>query len=113
MKKSTQVTLTVAAAMGLAARGQQAPQDPCGATSFNSKACQAAVKRSRFCWQGQWIPMTDPQPYPYYYGLYQDYVANGGSVAPVPAQHCGGFFLGAIHGGFGGIGAGHQRHAGG
>ena len=112
MKKSTQVTLTVAAAMGLAARGQT-PQDPCGAASFNSKACQTAVKTRQYCWQGQWVPVNDPHPYPYYYGLYQDYVANGGTVMPVPAQHCGGFFLSAIHGGFGGIGAGRHRHAGG
>jgi hypothetical protein len=112
MKKSTHVTLSVAAAMGLAAaaRGQQ-PLDPCGASSFNTKACQAAVKHSRYCWQGQWVAVTDPQPYPYYYGLYQDYVASGGVVAAAPAQHCGGF-MNTFYGGFGAIGAGHH-HAGG
>lgn len=111
MKKSTHVTLTVAAAMGLAARGQQ-PLDPCGAASFNAKVCQAAVKQRRYCSQGQWVPLADPQPYPYYYGLYQDYVANGGVVTAIPAEHCGGF-MSHVYGGFGAIGGGRHHHAGG
>jgi hypothetical protein len=113
MKKSTQVTLTVAAAMGLAARGQQ-PLNPCGAASFNSNACHEAVKHDRFCWQGQWNPVSDPEPYPYYYGQYRDYVAHGGAVTPAPAGNCGHLrYGGGAHGGFGATGHGHHSHAGG
>jgi hypothetical protein len=43
MKKSARVTLTVVAAVGCAARAQQAP-NPCEPANFNEKACQVAVK---------------------------------------------------------------------
>jgi hypothetical protein len=112
MKKSTQVTLTVAAAMGLAARGQQ-PLNPCNAASFNGGACREAVQHSRLCWQGTWNPISAPEPYPYYYGAYRDYVANGGVVTPVETGNCGHLsaYRGAgVHGGFGGTGAGHHSH---
>ena len=43
MKKSAGVRLTIVAAVGIAAYGQNRP-DPCGAGSFNETACQAAVQ---------------------------------------------------------------------
>ena len=43
MKKSANITLTVVAAMGMAACNRQRP-DPCEAGSFNEQACNDAVR---------------------------------------------------------------------
>src|SRR6266436_8742852 len=43
MKKSATVTLTIVAAMGLAAR-TQSRRDPCEAATFNEHACQQAIQ---------------------------------------------------------------------
>src|SRR6266478_7458334 len=86
-KKSARIVLTVVAAMGMAARGQQSP-DPCDAATFNAKACKTAVRHNRFCSSGAWVPMTYRQPYPYYYDSYQAYLAGGGVVNSLPAESC-------------------------
>ncbi len=116
-KKSARVVLTVAAAMGMAARGQLAP-DPCDAGSFNSKACKVAVKHQGYCDGVNFVPMTYSQPYPNYYDSYQAYLANGGVVTAVGAGNCrypySGLFgargssHGITHGGFGSTGSGHH-----
>jgi hypothetical protein len=113
VEKSARIVLTVVAAMGMAARGQQGP-DPCDAATFNAKSCKTAVRHNRFCSGGAWVPMTYQQPYPYYYDSYQAYLAGGGVVSPLPVESCphpfAGFFGG--HGvtrrGFGSTGVAHR-----
>ncbi|MGO9260472.1 MAG: hypothetical protein ACLQU1_29820 [Bryobacteraceae bacterium] len=102
MTKSARVTLTVVAAVGCAARAQQAP-NPCGPANFNQQACQAAVKSRGYCSGGAWVTQQY-QKYPYYYDLYQAYASAGGMVAAAPVETCWrpGFL--ARHG-FGAIGA--------
>jgi hypothetical protein len=110
VKRSTSVTLTVIAAMGLGARAQQAAEDPCGPASFNPKVCQTAVRRGGYCSQGVWVPADYQEPYPYYYGLNLFYQAQGGVATAVPEEKCkhGHGFFHPIHGGFGSTGAGHS-----
>jgi hypothetical protein len=93
--------------MGLA-RAQQS-QDPCGPASFNSKACQAAVRHAGYCAQGVWVPADYDQPYPYYYGLNLFYLAQGGIATAAPEEKCrhGHPFFSVMHGGFGSTGAHH------
>jgi hypothetical protein len=100
VKKSRVVTLTAVAAMGIASRGQA--QDPCDAATFDPKVCRTAVHRSGYCSQGLWIPMSYPQTYPYYYNLYQDFVATGGVAVPASETKCR--RPSVTHGGFGVIG---------
>ena len=66
MKRSTQVTLTVVAVMGLASCARR--RDPCESQYFNDMACQEAVRSGGYYWGGSWYPMTYHYPYPYYYG---------------------------------------------
>src|ERR1019366_138183 len=108
MKKSTKVTLTVVAAMGLASCGRSRP-DPCEQGSFNELACQEAV---RYYYGGSWYPMVYHYPYPYYYDHYRTHVSSGGRVVSAPAgsyARPGGASSspGVSRGGFGSIGAGH------
>jgi hypothetical protein len=111
MKKSARVTLTIVAAVGFAARAEQAP-NPCESANFNGKACQAAVKSHGYCSGGAWVPQQY-QKYPYYYGRYQAYSSAGGIVAAAPVETCRPprHLLGS-HGGFGATGTGRGGHAG-
>jgi hypothetical protein len=95
MKKSARVTLTVLAGIGCAAHAQQA-SNPCTPGSFNSAACQTAVKLHGYCDGGAWVRQQF-QKYPYYYGLYRTYSSAGGVVNPTPISTCraGGF---GVHG---------------
>jgi len=114
VKKSARVVLTVAAAMSMAARRQPAP-DPCGAGTFNIKACKVAVKHMGYCDGSAFVPMTYSERYPYYYDSYQAYLANGGAVTAAAVGNCerphSGFFglYRVRRGGFGSTGAGHHR----
>ncbi|HYW47077.1 MAG TPA: hypothetical protein VE959_29695 [Bryobacteraceae bacterium] len=111
MKKSARVTLTVVAAVGWAARAQQAP-NPCEPANFNGKACQAAVKNHGYCSGGAWVPQQY-QKYPYYYGLYQAYASAAGVVTAAPVEACRRpSRLFGRHGGFGAIGAAVHGHSG-
>jgi len=110
MKKSASVTLTVVAAVGMSARAQQRP-DPCDALTFNEQACQRAVQKRGYCWDGKFVRMTYHNPFPYYYDSYQDYVSQGGvALASTYADRCG-LSLFGTHGGFGATAHGH--HGGG
>jgi hypothetical protein len=113
LRKSSRVVLTVAAAMGMTARGQGA--DPCESANFNGQACQVAIRHNGYCSGGAWVRMAYQWPYPYYYDSYSAFVASGGLAAPSLAEQCGhaGFFVahGWGRGGFGATGA--HRHAGG
>src|SRR5271157_2084561 len=111
MKRSVSVSLTVVAAVSMAARGQ--PRlDPCATASFNEQACQAAVQNHGYCWNGKWVRLKYHYPFPYYYDAYQEYMANGGAVSAATVGSCGppAAVMGA-HGtaraGFGATGAGH------
>jgi len=105
MTRSRTVTLTLVAGLGLLARAQQTA-DPCDAASFNPKVCKAAIRRGGYCSQGAWVPASYQQKYPYYYDLYQSYVAQGGVVSPADVCASSGF----SHGGFGSTGAGSSAH---
>ena len=114
MKKSSKVTLTVVAAVGLASCGR-GRRDPCEAQSFNELACQEAVQSGGYYWGGSWYPMAYHYPYPYYYDSYHTYVSRGGRViaAPVgsysrPAGVTSPSSGGTVRGGFGSTGAGHS-----
>jgi hypothetical protein len=111
MKKSTKVTLTVVAAIGLASCGRSRP-DPCEQGSFSELACQDAVRGGGYYYGGSWYPMVYRYPYPYYYDHYRTHVSSGGRVLSAPAgsyARPGGASSspGVSHGGFGSIGAGH------
>ena len=112
MKKSAKVTLTVVAAVGMAACGRRG-MDPCQQGSFNEQACDEAVRSGGYYWNGGWVPMTYHYPYPYYYDSYRSYVSRGGSVAPaVSGAYSHPSSPGVSRGGFGSIGAGHGEGAG-
>ena len=111
MKKSTKVTLTVVAVVGLASCGRSR-LDPCDQGAFSEMDCQDAVRSGGYYYGGSWYPMMYRYPYPYYYDHYQTHVSSGGRVMPAPAgsyARPGGASAspGVLHGGFGSIGAGH------
>src|SRR3954471_226882 len=83
MKRSTQVTLTVVAAMGLTSCSRR--YDPCEARYFDSVACADAVRGGGYYWRGSWYPMSYHYPYPYYYDSYQRHVSTGGRVYTAPS----------------------------
>jgi hypothetical protein len=111
MKKSTKVTLTVVAAVGLASCGRSR-RDPCDQNSFNEMACQDAVRNGGYYYGGSWYPMAYSYPYPYYYDHYRTYVSNGGRTVAVPAGSYSSP-AGVVRGGFGSTGAAHGSSAGG
>ena len=112
MRKSTRVTLTVVAVMGLASCGRRR-LDPCEAASFNELACQDAIQNRGYYYNGGWVPLMYHNPYPYYYDSYRHYVSGGGVVHSAPitsysrpsgsSSHGGG----VERGGFGSTGGGH------
>jgi len=77
-KKSSQITLTVVAAAGLAGCGRRA-LDPCETQYFNEQACRDAVAQGGYYWNNTYYPMHY-QPYLYYYDSYRTYVTRGGHV---------------------------------
>jgi len=116
MKRSSQVTLTVVAALGLAGCGRR--YDPCDERSFDAVACGDAIRGGGYYWHGSWVPMTYSQPYPFYYDAYRTRLSRGGSVVTVPSGNyarpaagaAGGgdaAHPGVVRGGFGSTGAGH------
>jgi hypothetical protein len=107
MKKSTQVTLTVVAVLGMAACNRRR-LDPCQSATFDQQACQEAVNGGGYYWNGSWVPMTYHYPYPYYYDSYRSYVGNGGQVrAAAPGAYGHSASPAVTRGGFGATGAGH------
>lgn len=110
MRKSTKVTLTVVATVGLESCGRRQP-DPCRAETFHEQACQEAVRNRGYYYHGAWVPMSYSNPYPYYYDSYRGYVSSGGAVHADPAEaysHTGGApapAAGVERGGFGAHGA--------
>lgn len=116
MKRSSQVTLTVVAAMGLAACARR--YDPCEAQYFNAAACSDAVQAGGYYWNGSWAPMRYHYPYPYYYDAYRTHLSHGGSVTAAPGKvygHPSGASApasgGTVRGGFGSTGAGYGAGA--
>ncbi|MEO8594260.1 MAG: hypothetical protein ABI759_13150 [Candidatus Solibacter sp.] len=109
MKKSTQVTLTVVAAMALASCGRSR-RDPCDQSYFDDVACQEAVRSGGYHWGGAWYPMMYHYPYPYYYDHYQTYVRGGGRVnrAPTGSYARPSSSPGVTRGGFGSTGSSHS-----
>ena len=124
MKRSSQVTLTVVAAVGLAGCAHR--YDPCDERSFDATACGDAIRNGGYYWRGSWVPMMYSHPYPFYFDAYSSRVSRGGSVVTVPggtyarpagapasgggdAGHGAG---GVTRGGFGSTGAGHGSGGG-
>jgi hypothetical protein len=121
MKKSIGVSLTILAAFGVSARAERR-LDPCAAATFNDQACQEAVQNRGYCWNGRWVRMKYRQPYPYYFDVYDEFVAVGGVTTPAEVGTCGPAIdgwsrllrhgsHGAGHGGFGSTACGHAAHA--
>ena len=117
MKRSSKVTLTVVAAMGLAGCARR--YDPCEAQYFNATACNDAVQGGGYFWHGSWYPMRYRYAYPIYFDAYQRHVSSGGKIFGTPsgtyARPAGGVHTGGAvtRGGFGGIGGGHSSGGGG
>jgi len=84
MKKSSKVTLTVVAVVGLASCGRRR-MDPCESSYFNQQACMEAIDHGGYYWGGSWVPMVYHYPYPYYYDSYRTYVSRGGRVRTAPS----------------------------
>jgi len=115
MKKSSKVTLTVVAVVGLA--GCSRRYDPCEAQYFDAGACNNAVSSGGYYWHGSWYPMRYSHPYPYYYDSYRYHVSHGGMVRAAPS---GAYSRpsgassgtsspgGVVRGGFGSTGSGHS-----
>jgi hypothetical protein len=107
MKRSSKVTLTVVAVMGLAACSRR--RDPCEAQYFNELACQDAVRSGGYYWGGSWYPMTYHYPYPYYYDSYRTHVSRGGRVyGSSSGSYAKPAAGGTVRGGFGSTGSGHS-----
>jgi hypothetical protein len=102
MRRTTSITLTAAASMGVALAGQSRV-DPCGLAAFNESVCEKAVQEGGYYWDGKWTRMKYSQPYPYYYDLYREYLDNGGPVSAAPT---GAYDVPVTRGGFGSTGAG-------
>jgi hypothetical protein len=83
MKKSSKVTLTIVAAVGLASCSRR--RDPCEPAYFNEAACQEAVSNGGYYWGGSWYPTVYHYRYPYYYDHYNRYRSSGGMVYSSPA----------------------------
>jgi hypothetical protein len=83
MKKSARVTVTIVAAMAIAACNRQR-RDPCEAATFDEQACNNAIKSGGYHYGGRWVPMYYSHPYPYYYDMYRGYTARGGTVRAAP-----------------------------
>jgi hypothetical protein len=120
MKRSSKVTLTVVAAMGLAGCARR--YDPCDSQYFNAVACSDAVQGGGYFWHGTWFPTRYQYAYPYYYDSYQRHVSGGGRVFGTPPgtyahpAAVGGAAAGGVsapsggtvtRGGFGSTGSGH------
>lgn len=101
LKKSAKVVLTIAAAMGVAARAQQSG-NPCSASTFNAQVCKVAIQHKGYCSGGAFVKTAYQQPYPFYYNSYSTFVSGGGLAAE--PESC------ATRGGFGSHGA--ERQAG-
>ena len=120
MKKSANITLTVVAAVGIAAHAAPRP-DPCAAANFNEQACRAAIQDRGYCWNGRWVGMKYHYPFPFYYDAYQEYVDLGGLVSPAAVGSCTqraatrSHFVSGSHtaarAGFGSSGACHSAHS--
>ena len=107
MKKSTRVTLTVVAAVGMAACGR-GRRDPCESATFDEAACQEATRQGGYYYGGSWVPMMYPHPYPYYYDSYSRYVRGGGRTSSAPSgaySHPSGSSGSVSRGGFGSTGS--------
>ncbi len=85
MKKSPHVTLTIVAAVSLAAAKADPRPDPCAAANFSEQACQTAIRQRGYCFGGQWVPMRYSYPYPYYYDQYQVHALLVGPATPFEA----------------------------
>lgn len=117
MKRSSKVTLTVVAVIGLASCSRR--RDPCQASYFDATACGDAIRNGGYYWNGGWVPMTYHYPYPYYFDSYRRHVSSGGKVFGTPggayARPAGapasGSSGGVVRGGFGSTGAGHGAGA--
>src|SRR5665811_315100 len=111
MKKSTKVTLTVVAAVGLASCGRSR-RDPCEQGSFNEMACQDATRSGGYYYGGSWYPMMYRYPYSYYYEHCLMHVSNCARVMSAPGGSSARPLRVAssavvTDGRFGSIGAGH------
>ena len=115
MKKSSKVTLTIVAVVGLASCGRSR-RDPCDRAYFNELACQEATRSGGYFWGGVWVPMMYRNPYPYYYDQYRGYVSRGGRVTASPssryARPSSTATPGVTRGGFGSTGSSHSVGAG-
>ena len=97
MRKSPQVTLTIVAAVSLAAAKAGPRPDPCTAATFNEQACQAAIHNRGYCLGDQWVPMRYSYPYPYYYDQYQVYALLVGPATPLEVGTCQSRHVGSLH----------------
>ncbi len=109
MRKPVKVTLTVAAGVALAACESNATRraDPCDAATFSDQACQDAVAKGGYYWDGSWYPVNYSHPYPYYYDSYRGYISRGGTVVAAPAGSYSPAAGSVERGGFGEAGGAH------
>lgn len=118
MKKSSKVTLTIVAMVGLASCGRSR-RDPCDSPYYNDFACQDAIRSGGYYWGGSWVPMRYSYPYPYYYDHYRTFVLHGGHVIVTPSTSYArpsssgsSSSPGVTRGGFGSTGSGHSSGGG-
>jgi hypothetical protein len=89
MKKSRAITLGlmngVIVSAVTACGPTVVPVDPCNVHTFNPPACQAAISQHGYYYSGQFYPIIYHDPFDYYYGSYNTYIARGGRVYAAPA----------------------------
>jgi hypothetical protein len=116
MRKSTKVTLTVVAVVGLSSCARRRP-DPCQSANFNAVACQQAIQNGGYYFNGSWVTTSYHYPFPYYYDSYRGYMSSGGSVSSAPdssySRPAGAPASGVERGGFGSTGSGSSDGGGG
>ena len=116
-RRSRRIPLTIvpalAALAGSGACSHNSVYDPCEQASYVQTACDSAVARQGYFYNGTWYPHAYPYAALYYYNRYTGFVSGGGrvrSISPtvyVPHPSAPAARPSVVRGGFGSIGAGH------
>jgi hypothetical protein len=106
MKRSRSVTLTIVAAIAAASCSRR-PPDPCDNSSWDSHACEDAVRDRGYYYNGAWYPRSYAYPYSYYSSQYGTYAQRGEAHSASSGTFARPSSGGVVRGGFGSTGAGH------
>ena len=118
-KSSSAVPLLIVPALAASCGGPTpalAAVDPCEPSSYVAAACETAIARQGYYFDGVFYPHRYLYPFSYYSSGYDTYIVRGGRVNSVGAAHYGAVGSGGAvaapsgpttRGGFGSSGAAH------